>query len=172
MSYCCCAGLFASVREAPTLRQFVRRSLSISLRIQKAIFYQTKLSGALIFASFTVANVIARGGHPAATFLIKRKWPKTVAALGFHSSNTPVAPEVRASLSLPRESDKERPGSPPGPRAKRQPSSGGCRPGPPAVRGGVRASTGPRVGRILPKALGRGGGASAQPARCSRRNLG
>ena len=61
--------------------------------------------------------------------MIKRKWPKVVAALGFHSSNTPVAPVVRASLSLPRESDKERPGSPPGPRAGRQPSSGGCRPG-------------------------------------------
>ena len=94
------------------------------------------------------------------------------AALGFHSSNTPVAARPRASLSLPRESDKERPGSPPGPRAKRQPSSGGCRPGPPAVRGGVRASTGPRVERVLPKALLPCGGASAQPARCSRRNLG
>ena len=35
-----------------------------------------------------------------ATFPIKRKWPKTVAALGFHSSNTPVAPEVRACFTL------------------------------------------------------------------------
>ena len=78
--------------------------------------------------------------------MIKRKWPKTVAALGFHSSITPVAPEVRASLSLPRESDKERPGSPPGPRAKRKPSSGGCRPGPPAVRGGIWASATPWLG--------------------------
>ena len=95
--------------------------------------------------------------------MIKRKWPKTVAALGFHSSDTPVAPEIRASLSLPRESDKERPGSPPGPRAGRQPSSGGCRPGPPAVRGGVRASTGPRVERVLPKALGQGGGRQPSP---------
>ena len=106
--------LFESVREAPTLRRFVPRSLSISLGIQKAYFYQTKLSGALIFASFTIANVIACGGSPAATFLIKRKWPKIDAALGFHSSNTPVAPEVRASLSLPRESDKE-PGETPEP---------------------------------------------------------
>ena len=98
-----------------------------------------------------------------ATFLIKRKWPKIDAALGFHSSNTPVAPEVRASLSLPRESDKERPGSPPGPRAGRQPSSGGCRPVPPAVRGGVRASTGPRVGLALPAPLGQGGGRQPSP---------
>ena len=85
---------------------------------------------------------------------------------------TPVAARPRASLSLPRESDNARPGSPPGPRAGRQPSSGGCRPVPPAVRGGVRASTGPRVGLALPAPLGQGGGASAQPARCSRRNLG
>ena len=95
--------------------------------------------------------------------MIKRKWPKVVAALGFHSSITPVAPEVRASLSLPRESDKERPGSPPGPRAGRQPSSGGCRPGPPAVRGGVRASTGPRVERVLPKAQLPCGGRQPSP---------
>ena len=51
------------------------------------------------------------------------------AAQGFFLEITPVGPEVRASLSLPRESDKERPGSPPDPRARRQPSSGGCRPG-------------------------------------------
>ena len=48
---------FASVREVPTLRRCVPRSLSISLRIQKAIFYQPRLSGAFIFVSFTVANV-------------------------------------------------------------------------------------------------------------------
>ena len=95
--------------------------------------------------------------------MIKRKWPKTVAALGFHSSNTPVAARPRASLSLPRESDKERPGSPPGPRAGRQPSSGGCRPGPPAVRGGIRASTGPRVGLALPAPLGPCGGRQPSP---------
>ena len=107
-----------------------------------------------------------------ATFLIKRKWPKTVAALGFHSSNTPVAPEVRASLSLPRESDKERPGSPPGPRAGRQPSSGGCRPGLPLdsrPNPGLHWPPG-RIGAPWGAAPGRG--ASAQPARCSRRNLG
>ena len=85
------------------------------------------------------------------------------AALGFHSSNTPVAARPRASLSLPRESDKERPGSPPGPRAGRQPSSGGCRPVPPAVRGGVRASTGPLVGLALPAPLGQGGGRQPSP---------
>ena len=97
--------------------------------------------------------------------MIKRKWPKTIAELGFHSSNTPVAARPRASLSLPRESDKERPGSPPGPRAGRQPSSGGCRPGPPAVRGGVRASTGPRVGLALPGVqLQRGGRQPSPPA--------
>ena len=39
-------------------------------------------------------------------------------AQGFFLKFTPVAPEVRASLSLPRESDKERPGSPPDPRAE------------------------------------------------------
>ena len=87
------------------------RSLCISLGIRKAIFYQPKLSGAPAFAPRNATNVVASGGHPAATFLIKRKWPKTVAALGFHLSDTPVGPEVRASLSLPRESDKERPGS-------------------------------------------------------------
>ena len=81
----------------------------------------------------------------------------------FVSVFTPVGPEVRASLSLPRESDKERPGSPPGPRAGRQPSSGGCRPGPPAVRGGVRASTGPRVGLALPAPPGQGGGRQPSP---------
>ena len=95
--------------------------------------------------------------------MIKRKWPKRVLPLGFHSSITPVGPEVRASLSLPRESDKERPGSPPDPRAGRQPSIGGCRPGPPAVRGGVRASTGPRVERVLPKALLPCGGRQPSP---------
>ena len=100
---------------------------------------------------------------PNATFPIKRKWPKKGAALGFHSSITPVAARPRASLSLPRESDKERPGSPPGPRAGRQPSSGGCRPGPPAVRGGVRASTGPRVGLALPGAQLQGGGRQPSP---------
>ena len=128
-SFSAARRLFESVREAPTPRRFVPRSLSISLGIQKAIFYQPKLSGAPAFAPRNATNVVARGGHPAATFLIKRKWPKTVAALGFHSSDTPVAARPRASLSLPRESDKERPGSPPDPRAKRQPSSGGCRPG-------------------------------------------
>ena len=139
---------------------------------RRRIFYPPKLSGALICASFTIANVIARRGSPAATFLIKRKWPKTVAALGFHSSNTPVAPEVRASLSLPRESDKERPGSPPDPRAGRQPSSGGCRPGLPLdsrPNPGLHWPPG-RIG--APCAAGPGRGASAQPARCSRRNLG
>ena len=164
--------LFASVREAPTLRRFVPRSLSISLGIRKAIFYQPKLSGAPAFAFFTITNVDASGGHPAATFLIKRKWPKRVLALGFHSSITPVAPEVRASLSLPRESDKERPGSPPGPRAGRQPSSGGCRPGLPLdsrPNPGLHWPPG-RIG--APCAAGPGRGASAQPARCSRRNLG
>ena len=53
------------MREVPAQRRFVPRSLSISLGIQKAGFYQPKLSGALIFASFTVANVIASGGYPA-----------------------------------------------------------------------------------------------------------
>ena len=132
--------------------------------------------------------------------MIKRKWPKTVAALGFHSSDTPVAPEVRASLSLPRESDKERPGSKGrGPSAEGPPlrgksaltggpvppcaplPSGGIsisaarrakeivsqrvltRPGPPAVRGGVRASTGPRVGLALPGAQLQGGGRQPSP---------
>ena len=164
--------LFESVREAPTLRRFVPRSLSISLGIQKAYFYQTKLSGAPAFASRNISHVSASGGHPAATFLIKRKWPKTVAALGFHSSNTPVAARPRASLSLPRESDKERPGSPPGPRAGRQPSSGGCRPGLPLdsrPNPGLHWPPG-RIG--APCAAGPGRGASAQPARCSRRNLG
>ena len=102
-------------------------------------------------------------GPPRRHFLDQKKVAKDGAALGFHSSNTPVAARPRASLSLPRESDKERPGSPPGPRAGRQPSSGGCRPGPPAVRGGVRASTGPRVERVLPKALGQGGGRQPSP---------
>ena len=99
-----------------------------------------------------------------ATFLIKRKWPKKRAAPGFHSSNTPVAPEVRASLSLPRESDKERPGSPPGPRAGRQPSNGGCRPGLPLdsrPNPGLHWPPG-RIG--APCAAGPGRGASAQPA--------
>ena len=32
--------------------------------------------------------------------MIKRKWPKAVAALGFHSSITPVAAEVRACFTL------------------------------------------------------------------------
>ena len=85
-------------------------------------------------------------------------------ALGFHSSNTPVAPEVRASLSLPRESDKERPGSPPGPRAGRQTSSGGCRPGLPLdsrPNPGLHWPPG-RIG--APCAAGPGRGASAQPA--------
>ena len=84
-------------------------------------------------------------------------------AQGFFLKITPVGPEVRASLSLPRESDKERPGSPPGPRAGRQPSSGGCRPVPPAVRGGVRASTGPLVGLALPAPLGQRGGRQPSP---------
>ena len=110
-------------------------------------------------------QTLARSGRQSsdATFLIKRKWPKKGAAPGFHSSITPVAPGVRASLSLPRESDKERPGSPPGPLLGRQPSSGGCRPGPPAVRGGVRASTGPLVGWALPAPLGQGGGRQPSP---------
>ena len=117
-------------------------------------------------------NCQASAWAEVATFLIKRKWPKVVAALGFHSSNTPVGPEVRASLSLPRESDKERPGSPPGPRAGRQPSSGGCRPGLPLdsrPNPGLHWPPG-RIG--APCAAGPGRGASAQPARCSRRNLG
>ena len=81
----------------------------------------------------------------------------------FVSVFTPVAARPRASLSLPRESDKERPGSPPGPRAGRQPSSGGCRPGPPAVRGGVRASTGPLVGLAPPAPQLQGGGRQPSP---------
>ena len=96
--------------------------------------------------------------------MIKRKWPKVVAALGFHSSNTPVAARPRASLSLPRESDKERPGSPPDPRAGRQPSSGGCRPGLPLdsrPNPGLHWPPG-RIG--APCAAGPGRGASAQPA--------
>ena len=77
---------------------------------------------------------------------------------------TPVGPEVRASLSLPRESDKERPGSPPGPRAGRQPSNGGCRPGLPLdsrPNPGLHWPPG-RIG--APCAAGPGRGASAQPA--------
>ena len=84
----------------------------------------------------------ARGRH----FLDQKKVAKESAAQGLFLIDTPVAPEVRASLSLPRESDKERPGSPPGPRARRQPSSGGCRPGPPAVRGEIWASATPWLG--------------------------
>ena len=82
----------------------------------------------------------------------------------FVSVFTPVAPEVRASLSLPRESDKERPGSPPGPRAGRQPSSGGCRPGLPLdsrPNPGLHWPPG-RIG--APCTAGPGRGASAQPA--------
>ena len=95
-----------------------------------------------------------------------------VAALGFVLKFTPVAARPRASLSLPRESDKERPGSPPGPRAGRQPSSGGCRPGLPLdsrPNPGLHWPPG-RIG--APCAAGPGRGASAQPVRCSRRNLG
>ena len=108
-----------------------------------------------------------------ATFLIKRKWPKAVAALGFHSSNTPVAPEVRASLSLPRESDKERPGSPPDPRAGRQPSSGGCKGRGPSAEGpplrGRSALTGGPVPPCAPLPSGgnqfaKRSGANCEPA--------
>ena len=67
-------------------------------------------------------------------------------AQGFFLKITPVAARPRASLSLPRESDKERPGSPPGPRAGRQASSGGRQPSPPAVRGGIWASATPWAG--------------------------
>ena len=105
----------------------------------------------------------AEARRPCRHFLDQKKVAKEGAALGFHLSITPVAPEVRASLSLPRESDKERPGSPPGPRARRQPSSGGCRSGPPAVRGGIRASTSPLVGLALPAPLGQGGGRQPSP---------
>ena len=65
----------------------------------------------------------------------QKKVAKEGAPQGLLSSITPVGPEVRASLSLPRESDKERPGSPPGPRAGRQPSSGGCKGRGPSAEG-------------------------------------
>ena len=50
--------------------------------------------------------------------------------------------------------------------------AGGVGPACRSIRGRIRASTGPLVGLALPAPLGQGGGASAQPARCSRRNLG
>ena len=103
---------------------------------------------------------LARGRH----FLGQKKVAKEGAAARLLSGDTPVAPEVRASLSLPRESDKERPGSPPGPRAGRQPSSGGCRPGLPLdsrPNPGLHWPPG-RIGAPWGAAPERG--ASAQPA--------
>ena len=146
-----------SVREAPTLRQFVPRSLSISPGIQKAGFYQPKLSGALIFASFTIANVIARGGHPAATFLIKRKWPKIdrggprppqsrkeaeggsgLARHWFHGRfQASALPLVKLWAVLRSDSHP----------------AGGVGPACRSIRGRIRASTCPRVGLALPEAL-------------------
>ena len=86
---------------------------------------------------------------------------------------TPVGPEVRASLSLPRESDKERPGSPPGPRAGRQPSSGGCKGRGPSAEGpplrGRSALTGGPVPPCAPLPSGgnqfaQRSGANCEPA--------
>ena len=67
---------------------------------------------------------------------------------------TPVAARPRASLSLPRESDKERPGSPPGPRAGRQPSSGGAGAAsafPSRRRRGASSAPSPRNGPAGPR---------------------
>src|SRR5699024_3604077 len=108
---------------------------------------------------FVQPSALVRGCH----FPHQKKVAKESAALGFHSSNTPVGPEVRASLSLPRESDKERPGSPPDPRAGRQPSSGGCRPGLPLdsrPNPGLHWPPG-RIGAPWAVGPGRGAGAAA-----------
>ena len=123
-------------------------------------------AGILISAASRLILFLFRSQRqsPDATFPIKRKWPKTVAALGFHSSNTPIGPEVRASLSLPRESDKERPGSPPDPVRGDSLPAGGCRPGLPLdsrPNPGLHWPPG-RIG--TPCAAGPGRGASAQPA--------
>ena len=84
-------------------------------------------------------------------------------AQGFFLKITPVAPEVRASLSLPRESDKERPGSPPGPRAGRKSCRGGLRPGPELDSPSVPGLRSPWAGAFSLRRWARAGGVS--PAR-------
>ena len=129
----------ASVREDYLWRWVVPRSLSISLGIRKAIFYQPKLSGAPAFAPRNATNVVARGGHPAATFLIKRKWPKI-------DRGGPRAPsEAKGSggglrlgpplVSWPVPSLRSPPGKAVGSSAKRQASRGARQPG----RAGARS---------------------------------
>ena len=78
--------------------------------------------------SFGLRICQAEARAPCRHFLDQKKVAKGCRCAGPLSGITPVAPEVRASLSPPRESDKERPGSPPDPRAGRQPSSGGVGP--------------------------------------------
>ena len=103
-------------------------------------------------------------GLPRRHFLDQKKVAKEGAPQGLLSSITPVGPEVRASLSLPRESDKERPGSPPDPRAGRQPSSGGCRPGLPLDSRPNPGLHWPPGRTRSPYGAAPGSGASAQPA--------
>ena len=117
--------------------------------------------------------------------MIKRKWPKTVAALGFYVreerfANRQFVPRSLASQGsflfllrshrrsglhfLCREKvTKSGRGAPRAPVQGDSHPAGGVGPACRSIRGRIRASTGPLVGLALPAPLGQGGGRQPSP---------